>query len=938
MYKIIASFILAFLSHAAIAQVMVDANASGSQGSSDNDMPIGIRYTESHPLVIVTDWNFSPLSYADMQGEPAGYYIDLIKEVFSILHIPHQIKLTNWYEAKEDMLSGKAQLMLDIQKQKKSFNGAFTVNAFGEFPVAVAYRLDSRPVHRLADFLPADTVHSNKDDYVGDYFDTHPDQVTFNRGFASYENATDALLRGDIKYYVANHAMLLNLVHMNGVTDSIRITTLEDVSPGRLCFYSNDPQLLTLLDQIHDRLDKSGRLSDIYDSWFSEQFYESVEGSEQKSQLDKVSFFFVMAVILAVFGFIVILIMRRYSSDKLLLREFSRFINVTRQMSNTSVVLVDIKRRRFTNIFGDFMPEKGISLREFEALIHPEDLLRENEMRKLVDSGEEDLKALQLRMRNPKGGSEYLTMFVQGRVKKNYHDEPTHVFLSMRDETAMLKEQEKLDVLVKQYDQLYHNSSLPVAFYSLEGVLLDYNESMVNLVHEVANVFAAEYFLSTRLFDIPFIHNEANTKDPESFYACSLVEIPEIGLSRHLSYRLRYVRDEKGVPECLVLVLVDAEPEYQFYREKVTLQRKINSAEGTYDEYFMELLYIMERNRMWPFIHDLSKDYMLFAPDRRNYDLKVPLQEYADSIIDDTPHQVFDVLNSKDDYIAKPYHVVHQFNRFIGKESGDGSCWFSFNTMPVFNSKNELVATFGIVYDVTQQMLMQNELREETEKANDSGRQKSIFLANMTHEIRTPLNAISGFAEIMRITTEKAECDEYVNIMRDNSNKLISLIDNILQLSMMDTDDFVLNIEEVDLHQQFEKQCRAILSHFTVKPEVQVIIDTPSSPLTLSIDFKRVMQIVEAFISNAIKYTEKGTITIGYRYEDGKLSIYCADSGMGIPQDKQKDIFERFVQLNDFVQGTGLGLSVCRSIASKMGGDITLESEENRGSTFTLRI
>lgn len=901
-----------------------------------SDLPIGMRYTENNPLVVVSDWNYPPLSYIDLQGNPAGYYVDLLKEIFSVLHIPHKIKLTDWRTAKEDISSGRAHVMLDIHKRYFSYKGASTENSFGTFHVALAYRPDSRGVHRFSDLTETDTVYYNGRDYVDDYFKSLNYNLPCEFKLMTYDRAMDSLVAGKIKYYIAGEFVLRNIVHMQGVKDSVTISRLEDVPPGQLHLYSNDKKLLNMLDRIQERLEKSGKLQQIYDAWFADDVYErDVQQSEDESR-QLINLCIAVAVLCIIFAICVLFIMRHYGSDAQLLQEFNDFIDIARGMSDTSVVVIDVKNLHLNNVYGHFLPAEGISFREFESLIHHDDLPIEEDARMRVDAGEEHVMAINIRIRRPGTGEDYRTMCVTSCSKRDLRNQPTHIFLSLRDDTELLKEKQKLDILVRDYDQVYGKSKLAIAFYTLDGGFISANESMKDAVRKYANVFGMEYFAHTRLFDIPFVHNDADISDPESFYACSFVEIPEIGVARHFSYRLRVIRDANGIAQCYALVLADAENEYQYHKEKVRLQKLIASAEGTYDNYFTELVYIMERNRMWPFIHDHATDYFMFAPNRRDYDLKVPLRDYMDSILDAEGHNVLDVLANIGSYISMPYHVVHHFNRFIGHEDED--CWFSINTMPIFNNEGTLVASFGIVYDVTEQKLMEQNLRDETEKANDASRQKSIFLANMTHEIRTPLNAINGFAEILRYTADAAEQTEYVNIMRQNCNLLISLIDNILQLSMIDADGLVLNKQEVEFEHAFRDNCDNILSKFTIADDVTVSIETPMKPLILNLDMPRTMQITEAFISNAAKYCEHGNITIGYTYADGALSIFCKDSGCGIPEDKQKAIFEPFVQLNDFVQGTGLGLSVCRVIAEKMGGNITLQSEVGKGSTFTLTL
>ena len=209
---------------------------------------------------------------------------------------------------------------------------------------------------------------------------------------------------------------------------------------------------------------------------------------------------------------------------------------------------------------------------------------------------------------------------------------------------------------------------------------------------------------------------------------------------------------------------------------------------------------------------------------------------------------------------------------------------------------------------------MEQELREQTEKANDSGRQKTVFMANMTHELRTPLNAVNGFAEILKLTSTPEEKQQYVDIMMHSCTMLIAMVDNILQLSMIDTDGIKLHKRQVDFSVLFELRANE-MRRFISTPNVDLQIVSPEDHLVLTLDSDRVIQVLEIFANNASKFTNNGHICLGYAYEDGWLTVYCEDTGCGIPADMQEEIFNRFVKLNDFVQGTGLGLSVAQAIA-----------------------
>ena len=217
--------------------------------------------------------------------------------------------------------------------------------------------------------------------------------------------------------------------------------------------------------------------------------------------------------------------------------------------------------------------------------------------------------------------------------------------------------------------------------------------------------------------------------------------------------------------------------------------------------------------------------------------------------------------------------------------------------------------------------------REKTEEAN---RLKSAFLANMSHEIRTPLNAIVGFSTLLIETDNKEERKEYLQIVEKNNVLLLQLISDILDLSKIESGIIEMIEEDVDMNQL----CSDIINVLKVKtkPGVKLLFTPGAQHLCIRSDKKRITQVITNFINNAIKFTNKGKITLGYEIMEKKFKCYVSDTGSGITEKQQKQIFERFVKLNSFIPGTGLGLSICQSIVKQFDGDIGVKSEVGKGS------
>lgn len=240
----------------------------------------------------------------------------------------------------------------------------------------------------------------------------------------------------------------------------------------------------------------------------------------------------------------------------------------------------------------------------------------------------------------------------------------------------------------------------------------------------------------------------------------------------------------------------------------------------------------------------------------------------------------------------------------------------------------------SIEWDITQLELMRRELIESKEKAETSDKLKSAFLANMSHEIRTPLNAIVGFSRIISESDNAEERREYYEIVDANNERLLQLINEILDLSKIESGIVEFTYGPVRLH----TLCKEIHdAHVFRCPQgVEPRFDSPDEALSIHSDKNRIFQVFSNLIGNAFKFTTEGSVSYGYKQEGERVVFYVKDTGLGIEPEKLGRVFQRFAKLNNFAQGTGLGLSICKTIIERLGGEIAVSSEVGTGTTFTF--
>ena len=264
----------------------------------------------------------------------------------------------------------------------------------------------------------------------------------------------------------------------------------------------------------------------------------------------------------------------------------------------------------------------------------------------------------------------------------------------------------------------------------------------------------------------------------------------------------------------------------------------------------------------------------------------------------------------------------------------DGSyTWTRVNVLVRnYRPQDNVIEMLCINFDITQLKETEQMLIKAKEKAEEADRLKSAFLANMSHEIRTPLNAIVGFSSMLEEAEDQEEKHQYITIIEDNNKLLLQLISDILDLSKIEAETFDIIPERVNAKQLCNDLFQAM--QMKTSPQVELRLKDNLPELTFTCDKNRLYQVLLNFVTNALKFTSEGNITIDYQIDGNEVKFSVQDTGMGIEPEKQEAIFTRFVKLNSFIPGTGLGLSICQSIVTQLGGKIGVESEPGRGACF----
>ena len=288
------------------------------------------------------------------------------------------------------------------------------------------------------------------------------------------------------------------------------------------------------------------------------------------------------------------------------------------------------------------------------------------------------------------------------------------------------------------------------------------------------------------------------------------------------------------------------------------------------------------------------------------------------------------LCEGKTDLYHEEYRVmIPGTNRFFWEES--------YATVAEHNVDGSPKVIVGTSKHIDDRKEMEDALKDARFKAEESDRLKTAFLANMSHEIRTPLNAIVGFTSVIADVQQEEERKQLLDLIHENTQKLLRIVDDVVAISKIEAGQEEAVMLQFDLVQILNE----VVGRFAdkVKDGVSLTTSYASESQLVTTDLNRVQEIMRHLLSNAVKFTDRGSIVVGFgEPHDDRIKVWVRDTGKGIATEYQKRVFERFFKVDEFIPGAGLGLSTCSTMAYSIGGDITVESKLGEGSTFTFEF
>ena len=617
------------------------------------------------------------------------------------------------------------------------------------------------------------------------------------------------------------------------------------------------------------------------------------------------------------------------------------------KIADNDVVIYDIAGKTIRRLRGSLLPTPEMRAEDFAPHIHPDDVDQVLATVRQLASGKMKSVEYSYRWRISAEGEEPRYLYIRNNSVAEYGpdgNQPVSIISVLVDETDLREHQQEEEELTKRYRQIFEDSIVGLSFYSPEGWLLDANKMMREICHFDSDVSDA-FFSKVNLFDIAPFNEVLDRYNPNEYYACSLSIVPEREMYVYLEIGVHPIYDDQGKLIYLSVAARDITEERELYLQAKRNDVEIKKVNESIQLYEKELRYMMDTCGLRAWRITLDRNVIEFYSGLSTVDKQFTLQQLKSIFVSQEDPFVRDLVNPAA-VIDKPLSYMGRMHPVVSGRDVEPQ-WVQINSIPEYDEKGNLKGAFGVWRNIHQLMQKQEQLRQETERANDSGRMKSLFMANMTHEIRTPLNAIVGFSDVLPLLTTPEERQEMIRLIMDNCDMLLRLVNDIQDAASLDISGEVEMLPtRVDFSKYFDELCEQLQQRLR-EPTVTFMKENPYPAYVTMIDEMRIRQVYTNFVTNAVKYTHQGHIKVGYRKEwreeDGEsregLYLYCEDTGDGVPKEVQDKLFERFFKLNDYIQGTGLGLSICKAIANACHGYIGMDSEGvGCGSTFWMWI
>ena len=888
------------------------------------------QYTESDPLIYEDAWDLWPYVFLNERGEPEGFNIDMLKIVFNELKIPYVVKLKPSADALNDLKEGLSDLMLGMDAGFHDGYARYGHEVIQLFTHSVLSP-KSAPTHiKTFEDLGRDSlkviVHTGS-------FSHH---MMVDHGWASHCLPYDDMKEAIQKVSVENHGEIVwNTLSLKWLMNKFKVTNLQmtpvDIQHGEYKFMSNDTVLLQKLDSVYTLLHSSERMDPILNKWF---YPERVDSGIPE-------WIGYLAAVLGVFAFLllyygVVLRYRERQMTRLIAKHNGRLALILRT-TKVRVWLYDVARETVTwmNTNGE-MDTREYMLSDYSYIYSPETFLQMKEAINQIAAGKCEKLTVDLEALEAYGHRDNIvTLSVFRRSKKGV---PTVIVGIMADQTERHQHRRQAKDNMLRYQSIFSSSMVDMTYYDAEGVLADVNQKVCDTFHCSRQDLLAERIPFTDALE----DSGLTIQDFEGSYTTHLLKAnSKTVMAQAVDFVHDFYYEQQLTP------VYDADHRFlgifgsgrdvtefveSYHQLKLSIKKMVRAAQDVSD-YINNINFALHAGGVRIATYTPETHLLTIFKEMNVVQVKLT-QVRCMSLLDEPSKRVARRMFKNMDLLTDDTIDVDIKTNI--KLPGDSNLTLQFHFFPVRNEVGGIDHYFGLCRDVSQETATAEQLERERLKAQEVESVKNAFLHNMSYEIRTPISTVVGFAELFVKDHDVVDEDNFIKEIKSNASYLLKLVNDILFLSRLDAHMIEFRKSSIDFSQIFEGHCQMGWGK-SVKPGVDYIAENPYEHLVLEIDESNVGHIIEQIAECTSLHTDTGRVKARYDYIGDRLLITFDDTGRGIGTEEQKSMFERFNTMMGN-NSTGLGLPICKELATQMGGDIIVNSAEGCGTTIWVVI
>lgn len=602
-----------------------------------------------------------------------------------------------------------------------------------------------------------------------------------------------------------------------------------------------------------------------------------------------------------------------------------------------SVWLYDIKARRFSflskegNLEGDYAPI------DFSQFFERDDFERMRQEMANIANGTASSAVVRISGRKPKEGQQNQYEISIKVLEYNIEKQPSVLVGLQRDMTETLHNKHHASQLLSRYRTVFDQSLIDMIYYDAQGVMTDINDRACKtfgisdrqafLSHrptmENNPGFASSGFDGSRTIHFSTIIDQLHLED---------MEMPE-----RMYYEMEFTAVHNAQGERIAVFSagrnVSENVENQ-HRQREAI-RELRQATANIEDYVRNINFVMRVGDVRLMNYSPVTHILEISNDLNQAQYRLPQMRCLSLVQPESRNHAWRILRQMD---RRASVKIEQRLCTILHDAKGRDVWLSFSIMPIYDKQGRVDHYFGMCRNETELVATEQQLQQETRKAQETELLKDSFLTNMSYEIRTPLNAVLGFASLLNSEHDVSDEPVFVEEIKSNANKLLELVNDVLFLSRLDAKMVEFNYQPFDFACSFEAYCQTGWSA-TIKPGVKTVVENPYNHLVVEIDDQNLGEVIRKLCVNSTYYTSEGTVRAKYEYRRGALNITIEDTGRGIDSATLKHVFDRFVTNEQGEHcGTGLGLPIVKELIEQMGGVLDMSSELGKGTTAWVTI